>query len=70
MIKSRNGKVSIKGTGEDMVKDLCAASIGVRDTIAEANNNDSKKASKFLLSIIAYALGVKVEFKNAGDTDA
>ena len=69
MIKSRKGKVTIKGNGGQIILDLCGAAVGVRDTIAEDIDSE-KEASKFLLSIIAHALNVKVEFENAGDTDA
>ena len=70
MIKSRKGKVSIKGSGGEVLMDLCVAVIGVRDSIAEVNDNDEVNSSKFVLSVIAKTLGVKVEFKKTGDNDA
>lgn len=69
MIKSRNGKVSIKGNGGEVVLDLCVAALGVRDTIAETVGSE-KETSQFILLNIAKFLGVKVEFKKTGDNDA
>lgn len=67
MLKSHKGKVHISGNGEEMLKDLCAAAMGVRDTFAKLNDRD--KCSRFLLATIAGALGVKCEF-GEGAADA
>ena len=77
MIKVKKNKVRIKASGEEMVKDLCAAALGVREFFAEpeAGNNPLisgriyAESSIYLLSTLADVFGVKFELK-AGDTDA